>query len=85
METKQYSLIVDYSVWGTGKDHIAKEINTVHTMCGVELGFNYSPLSVSGSEGGETRILTAEEIISRKSATCKKCLKSLKLSLKDNV
>lgn len=72
MEIK-YTLIVDYSIWGKGKTHIAKETHTVNSLCGKELGFNYSSLSESGSEGGNDLILIKEEILIRKNM-CKKCL-----------
>jgi len=80
-----YTLIADYSVWGKGKTHVAKEIHTVHSLCGRELGFNYNPLSESGFEGGTDLILKKEDILKRRNM-CKKCLLSLAShGIKENV
>lgn len=72
----RYSLIVDYSVWGKGKSHIAKEHDTVISLCGKDLGFNYSPASVSTSEHDELMLFSIDEIKSKPNV-CKSCMGTL--------
>jgi hypothetical protein len=58
------------------KLNVSKEIDTLNSMCGKNMGFDYGIASESGEENDKHLYLTAAEISTNKTL-CKKCLKIL--------
>lgn len=73
-----YSLITIYANWKEGKIHISKEIDTMDTMCGKNMGFDYGILSQNGFEDSSPKHLSLDEInkIKNLCQVCKKTLNS---------
>ena len=75
----KYSLIVMFANWKASKIHISKEIDTMDSLCGKNLGFDFGIANESGAEHDIHLYLNAEEINAKK-AMCKKCLSVLNKS-----
>ena len=75
-ENKQYTLISSIVYFDTkSKIHVAKENETVGTLCGYNLGFNFEPQKIDGSS--EVEKYSKKDILNCISI-CKKCLNKLK-------
>jgi hypothetical protein len=71
-----YTAIVIYANFKSAKTHISRETDTMDSLCGKNLGFDYGIGTITGFENDESKKFTKEEILQVKTL-CKKCKQAL--------